>query len=98
MLLREDMRDPVLRARGDAWIGTLAGAVEQRLADAPGGADGFGELVVAYWQGTLIVWGFTRPGPLPAVVRRSLDELLARVLAPVPARGDRSRRGFATRS
>jgi len=90
MLLREDLRDPVLRARGDAWIGTLAGAVEQRLADAPGGAAGLGELVVAHWQGTLTVWGFTRPGPLPAVVRRSLGELFARLHAPVPGHGDRS--------
>ncbi len=90
MVLREDLRDPVLRARGDAWIGTLADAVEQRLRDAPGGADGLGELVVAHWQGTLTVWGFTRPGPLPGVVRRSMEELLARILAPVPGRRDRS--------
>ena len=85
VVLREDLRDPVLRARGAAWIATLAAAVEQRLADAPGGAAGLGELVVAHWQGTLIVWGFTRPGPLDQAMRQFLDGLLDRLLVPEPA-------------
>ena len=80
VVLREDLRDPVLRARGAAWIGTLAAAVEARLADAPGGADGLGELIVAHWQGTLTVWGFTRPAPVDETARRFLDALLDRVL------------------
>jgi AcrR family transcriptional regulator len=80
MVLREDLRDPVLRARGAVWIATLAEAIEQRVATVPGGADGLGELVVTHWQGTLTVWGFNRPGPLPAVVRRSLETLFERVL------------------
>ena len=80
MVLREDLRDPVLRARGETWIATLAAAIEERLTDAPGGAKGLGELVVAQWQGTLILWGFTRPGPLPQLVRRSLEALLDRVV------------------
>lgn len=82
MVLREDLRDPVLRNRGEAWIATLAASIEERLVGAPGGSAGLGELVVAHWQGTLTVWGFTRPGPLPAFVRHSLDELLRRVLRP----------------
>lgn len=85
MVLREDLRDPVLRSRGAAWIATLAGCIEERLADAPRGAAGLGELVVAHWQGTLTVWGFTRPGPLPAFVRQSLDELVRRVIPAAPA-------------
>ncbi|MDQ3544870.1 MAG: TetR/AcrR family transcriptional regulator [Actinomycetota bacterium] len=80
MVLREDLRDPVLRARGEAWIATLSAAVEQRLTDAPGGGDGLGGLVVTHWQGTLTVWSFTRSGPLQTVVRRSMETLLARVL------------------
>lgn len=91
MVLREDLRDPVLRSRGEAWIGTLARGIDQRLADASGGSVGLGELVVAHWQGTLMVWGFTRPGPLPAFVRHSLDELLQRLLHPVPATPPRRR-------
>jgi AcrR family transcriptional regulator len=81
MVLREDLRDPVLRARGAAWIATLAAAVEQRLAAVPGGPDGLGELVVAHWQGTLTVWGFTRAGRVDRVVRRFLEALLDRLLA-----------------
>jgi len=83
MVLREDLRDPVLRARGEAWIATLCEQIEQHLADAldiPDGTEGLGELIVTHWQGTLTVWGFTRPGPLPDVVRRSLDTLLRRVV------------------
>jgi AcrR family transcriptional regulator len=90
MVLREDLRDPVLRSRGEAWIATLSDSIEERLVGAPGGSTGLGELVVEHWQGCLTVWGFTRPGPLPAFVRRSLDELLQRILHPatptVPAR------------
>jgi AcrR family transcriptional regulator len=83
VVLREDLRDPTLRSRGEAWIATLASGIEQRLIGAPGGSDGLGELVVAHWQGTIIVWGFTRPGPLPTFVRRSLEELLQRLLDPM---------------
>lgn len=83
MVLREDLRDPVLRRRGEAWIATLAGHVERRLADGPGGSEGLGALVVAHWQGTLTVWSFTRPGPLPAFVRANLDDLLRRLGHPL---------------
>jgi AcrR family transcriptional regulator len=82
LVLREDLRDPVLRQRGEAWIKTLADCIEERLTDASGGSAGLGELVVAHWQGTLTVWSFTRPGALSAFVRQSLDELLGRVLQP----------------
>ncbi|MFD2083486.1 DNA-binding transcriptional regulator, AcrR family [Actinopolymorpha cephalotaxi] len=85
MLLREDLRDPVLRARGQAWIDTLAAAVEERLEDAPGevpgGVSGLGELVVAQWQGSLTVWGFRRRPDVATAVRSALDTLLARISA-----------------
>jgi hypothetical protein len=76
------MRDPVLRARGAAWVAKLAQAVERQLPDAPGGADGIGELVVAHWQGTLTLWGFSRAGRLDTSVRASVEALLDRLLAP----------------
>jgi len=34
-LLREDLRDPVLRARGQSWLATLTQAVEDRLSPSP---------------------------------------------------------------
>ena len=59
LILREDLRDPVLRARGEAWVATLIEAIERRLERTPGGGTGLGRLFVTHWQGTLTVWGFT---------------------------------------
>jgi AcrR family transcriptional regulator len=78
-VLREDLRDEVLRERGRVWLAVLIAAVEQRLAAAPGGPAGLGALVVAHWQGTLTLWGFTRDAPLPDVVRSTLTDLLNRL-------------------
>lgn len=75
MVLREDLRDPVLRARGAAWIAVLEAAVERRLGGAPVGA-----LVVAQWQGALTVWGFTRSDRLDVAVRAALTGLLDRIV------------------
>ena len=36
LVLREDLRDPVLRARGEAWIDVLAGMIDRRLAERRG--------------------------------------------------------------
>jgi AcrR family transcriptional regulator len=83
LVLREDLRDPVLRARGAAWIATLGAAVERRLPAAPGGPSGWGRLLVTQWQGALTVWSFTRDGPLPDAIRAALTELVDRA-----ARGD----------
>ncbi|HEX6421751.1 MAG TPA: helix-turn-helix domain-containing protein [Acidimicrobiales bacterium] len=80
LLLREDLRDPVLRARGQAWLATLTDAVERRLPGPPG-RPGLGRIVVAHWQGTLTVWGFTRGAPLAEVVRTGLEDLLDRLAA-----------------
>jgi AcrR family transcriptional regulator len=79
LVLREDLRDPVLRERGRRWVATLAAAVEQRL-DAGDETAGLGTLVVAQWQGTLTVWSFTRTAPPVDVVRAALEELLARLV------------------
>jgi AcrR family transcriptional regulator len=86
MVLREDLRDPVLRDRGKSWIAVLAGVVEERLRGMPGGSAGLGELLVAHWQGTCTVWSFTRSDPLPAFVRRSMEQLLARLTGPAAVR------------
>jgi AcrR family transcriptional regulator len=78
-ILREDLRDPVLTARGRAWLTRLGDAIEARLADIPGGSRGLGRVILAQWQGTLTVWGFTRKGTVRAAVRRSLEDLLGRL-------------------
>lgn len=75
-VLREDLRDPVLRGRGQRWLARLAHEVQRRLEPAPAG---LGELVVAHWQGTLTVWSFTRETTLVDAVRAALTDLLSRV-------------------
>jgi AcrR family transcriptional regulator len=86
LLLREDLRNPVLRERGARWLATLYAAIERRLAgdgdgptDGPDPASGLGPLVVAQWQGTLTIWGFTRQAPLDELVGAMLRDLLRRV-------------------
>lgn len=79
LVLREDVRDPVLRARGEAWIATLVVAIEERLPPAPGAVEGLGRLVVAQWQGTLTVWSFAPDGPVSAAVHSALEHLLQRL-------------------
>jgi AcrR family transcriptional regulator len=83
-VLREDLRDPALRQRGEAWFAALSDAVEARLAGSPTNEAGLGGLVVATWQGTLTVWSFSREAPVVDTVRRTLEDLLAR-LVPDPA-------------
>jgi AcrR family transcriptional regulator len=78
-LLREDLRDPVLRARGQAWLATLTRAVEERLSPSPGAQPGIGELVVAHWQGALTVWSFVQGAPVTTAVRQALQDLLSRL-------------------
>ena len=92
LVLREDLRDPVLRARGEAWIDALAGMIDRRLAGRAGDRPERGHLVVAHWQGTLTVWSFTRPGPLSDSVRDALTDLLELV---APRRGRRTKRAGA---
>jgi AcrR family transcriptional regulator len=89
LILREDLRDPVLRERGRAWLATLVEAIETRLTAWRGDARGLGPLVVAQWQGTLTVWAFRREGSLPDAVRGALDELFAH-LGDGPRRARRS--------
>lgn len=78
-VLREDLCDPLLRRRGEQWLAALATAVDARL---PGASAGAGRLVVAQWQGTLIVWAFTRDGRLEDAVRAAIADLLERVGQP----------------
>jgi AcrR family transcriptional regulator len=84
LLLREDLRNPVLQERGARWVATLVDAIERRLADADvaGGSTGSGPLVVAQWQGAVTLWAFTRHAPLAEVVRTSLTDLLHRMGSP----------------
>lgn len=73
LLLTEDMRDPVLRARGTAWGRALALALGRRLAGKDEAETELrGRLMASQWQGALLWWGFCRQGRLIDYVRGEL--------------------------
>ncbi len=79
LLLREDFRDPVLRARGLAWHRALSAVLGRRLAADAATQDRLGRLMASQWQGALLWWGFSREGTLRSYLRRELREWLAAV-------------------
>lgn len=76
LLLREDIRNPVLRARGAAWGVYLAGALGRRLSSDAEKAERFGWQMASIWQGAHIWWAFTRCEPAETAIRRALTEWL----------------------
>lgn len=77
LLLREDFRDPVLRARGVAWNKALVAALGRRLSADPQKQVTLGRLMASQWQGAVLWWGFSREGTLRAHLRHELREWLA---------------------
>lgn len=77
LLLREDYRDPVLRARGAAWQRALSAALGRRLSGDPADHERIGRLLAAQWQGAVIWWGFSRDGSLRSYLRRELRDWLS---------------------
>jgi len=80
LMLREDFRDPVLRARGAAWGKRLAEAIDACFGGAVGAPENIGRLMASQWQGCLLWWGFDPTGPIDAYVRRNLEGFLGAVL------------------
>lgn len=76
LVLREDLRDPDLRARGVAWGNRLSEAVGRRLGKEDAPASEIGRLMITHWQGSLIWWGFEQVDPLPDYVEQSLRRFL----------------------
>jgi AcrR family transcriptional regulator len=74
LLLREDFRNPVLRARGSDWGFRLAGALGRRLTDDRVAADRLGWQMASVWQGAIIWWGFRRDGEPAAAIRAMLED------------------------
>lgn len=79
LLLREDMRDPVLRARGAAWLEALALALGRRITGDPKARRPLGRLMVSQWQGAQLWWAFGRKGSPHAVIGKELRDWLALV-------------------
>jgi AcrR family transcriptional regulator len=69
-ILREDFRDPVLRARGRAWIERLTQALASRVGSRDAAA------LVPLWQGTVMLWGFAPDRPLRDMVAERVRDFL----------------------
>src|SRR4029453_19676788 len=54
LILREDLRDPVLRARGTAWRRALSQALDRCFVGVPLAPKGIGLLMATQWQGSLL--------------------------------------------
>lgn len=80
LLLREDLRDPILRARGAAWRDTLCAALDACFASVPGVPPGIGLLAATHWQGDLLWWGFEPRPSVEEYVEASLKHFVAMVL------------------
>ena len=80
MVLREDFRDPVLRARGAAWKQALSAALDARFAKQQAAPAGIGLLLATHWQGSLLWWGFDPSDDIGLHVRKALESFLGSVL------------------
>lgn len=76
-LLREDFRHPELRERGRSWIGLLAGLLDECFGGPT--RDGIGLMMIAQWQGAILLWGFSPQARLDDFVREHLRRFLCRV-------------------
>ncbi|PRH87232.1 TetR family transcriptional regulator [Labrys okinawensis] len=77
LILREDLRDPLLRARGARWRDTLVGVLDTCLAEQGGRRQGLGQLMASQWQGSLAWWGFEPNCPVAEHVGRELRQFVA---------------------
>jgi AcrR family transcriptional regulator len=87
LILREDLRDPVLRSRGVAWEATLTAAIGDCFASVPDTPSGIGFALAAHWQGALTWWAFGAQRPLDDYLAESLRTLISMLLrSPKPHR------------
>lgn len=77
LVLREDLRDPLLRARGARWRTALVGVLDECLAETGGGRVGLGQLMASQWQGSLTWWGFEPDCAVTVHIDRNLKDFVA---------------------
>ena len=77
LILREDLRDPVLRARGVAWKSSLSRALESCFSEVPHAPNGIGLLMASQWQGSLLWWSFDPQGKVESFVEDSLKRFVS---------------------
>jgi AcrR family transcriptional regulator len=82
LVLREDLRDPALRARGARWKAALSAALDARFAGVRHAPEGIGLMMAAQWQGALVWWGFDPAGRIEDHVEAALRSFIAALLRP----------------
>jgi hypothetical protein len=86
LVLREDIRDPVLRARGAAWKVALSKALDDCFMDLPSAPHGIGLLMASHWQGSLLWWSFEPREDVERFVEESLRRFVAAVTERTPSK------------
>lgn len=74
LLLREDIQNPVLRARGAQWGLRLAQAIGRRLHEDDHRGLQLGWQMASLWQGALLWWAFCRDVRPEVRVREILED------------------------
>ena len=80
LLLREDLRDPLLRARGAEWKARLCPVLDECFAGTSGIPQSIGLLMAAQWQGALLWWAFDPRVPVQEFVKDGLGWFVAAIL------------------
>lgn len=80
LILREDLRDPTLRARGAEWKAVLTRALEDCFAAVPAAPPGIGMLMAAQWQGSVLWWSFDPKGRVENYVEDNLQNFVSAIV------------------
>jgi AcrR family transcriptional regulator len=96
LVLREDLRDPALRARGAAWKASLSRALDECFSGVPNAPPGIGLLMASQWQGSLLWWSFDPRGDVESFVEDSLNRFVSAIATAPPAGSRRESRAKKT--
>ena len=80
LILREDLRDPALRARGAKWKAVLTRALEDCFTAVPHAPRGIGLLMAAQWQGSVLWWSFDPKGRVENYVEDNLESFVSAIV------------------
>jgi AcrR family transcriptional regulator len=80
LILREDLRDPALRARGAKWKAVLTRALEECFSAVPHAPPGIGLLMASQWQGSLLWWSFDPKGRVEQYVEDNLEKFVSAII------------------
>ncbi|RWE66255.1 helix-turn-helix domain-containing protein [Mesorhizobium sp.] len=84
LVLREDLRDPLLRARGASWKASLGDVLDACFASTGSAPPDIGLLMASHWQGSLLWWSFDPTIEVAAYVEESLNRFVTAISARNP--------------